>query len=148
MRVEMIRPQGLYPGAPYAYAASTGFAPSGTVVFTAGSCPLDPDGRVVGEGDFEAQARQCIDNLFEVLAASGATVSDVLKTTVFVAANDRGDLVRVWDVVKAAFGSVDPPSTLLGVAMLGYPGQLVEIEAVATAPAPVPAQSPVPGAGR
>jgi enamine deaminase RidA (YjgF/YER057c/UK114 family) len=39
--------------------------------------------------------------------------------------------VRVWDVVAARFGSAKPPSTLLGVAMLGYPDQLVEIEAIA-----------------
>ncbi|HEX5288539.1 MAG TPA: RidA family protein, partial [Streptosporangiaceae bacterium] len=43
------------------------------------------------------------------------------------------DLVAAWDVVSAAFGEHDAPSTLLGVTVLGYPGQLVEIEAVAVA---------------
>ena len=44
-------------------------------------------------------------------------------------------LVAVWDVVRAAFGDHDAPSTLLGVTVLGWPDQLVEIEAVAvTAP--------------
>jgi hypothetical protein len=46
-------------------------------------------------------------------------------------------------VVKAAFEPFDPPSTLLGVAILGYPDPLVEIEAVALAPPPSePASSP------
>ena len=67
-------------------------------------------------------------------AAPVATLADVLKTTVFVASADRADLVAAWDVVSAAFGEHDAPSTLLGVAVLGYPGQLVEIEAVAVAP--------------
>jgi enamine deaminase RidA (YjgF/YER057c/UK114 family) len=58
----------------------------------------------------------------------------VLKTTVFVASAERADLVTAWDVVRAAFGDHDAPSTLLGVAVLGYPDQLVEIEAVAVAP--------------
>jgi hypothetical protein len=41
--------------------------------------------------------------------------------------------VAAWDVVSAVFGEHDAPSTLLGVAALGYAGQLVEIEAVAVA---------------
>jgi len=57
----------------------------------------------------------------------------VLKTTVFVASTQRADLVAAWEVVEAAFGDHDAPSTLLGVTVLGYPGQLVEIEAVAVA---------------
>jgi hypothetical protein len=46
---------------------------------------------------------------------------------------DQHDLIEVWEVVHAAFGDHDPPSTLLGVTVLGYSGQLVEIEAVALA---------------
>jgi enamine deaminase RidA (YjgF/YER057c/UK114 family) len=57
----------------------------------------------------------------------------VAKTTVYVASGVREDLVAAWDEVAAFFGDHDAPSTLLGVAMLGYPGQLVEIEAVAVA---------------
>ena len=68
------------------------------------------------------------------LAESGATLADVLKTTVFVASAERADLVAAWDVVSAAFGEHDAPSTLLGVTVLGYENQLVEIEAVAVAP--------------
>jgi enamine deaminase RidA (YjgF/YER057c/UK114 family) len=72
-------------------------------------------------------------NLATALAASGATFADVLKTSVFVASTERADLVAVWDVVRAAFGDHDTPSTLLGVTVLGWPNQLVEIEAVAVA---------------
>ena len=48
-----------------------------------------------------------------------------------VATADRTDLVSVWNVVADRFGSHDVPSTLLGVTVLGYPDQLVEVEAVA-----------------
>ena len=51
----------------------------------------------------------------------------------YVASTDRGDLYAVWQVVHSAFGAHDAPSTLLGVAVLGYADQLVEIEAVALA---------------
>ncbi len=105
-------------------------------LFTAGACPLGPGGAVVATHDVEAQARQCVSNLLEVLHAAGATGGSVVKTTVFVATSSRQDLVRVCAVVRAALEPAHPPSTLVGVTVLGYPDQLVEIEAVALAPAP------------
>jgi enamine deaminase RidA (YjgF/YER057c/UK114 family) len=65
------------------------------------------------------------------LAAAGASLEDVVSTRVLVASARRKDLVTAWGVVRAAFGDHDAPSTLLGVTVLGYAGQLVEIEAVA-----------------
>lgn len=132
MAVQLIRAAGLWDGVSYAYAAA---APGGSLVFTAGACPLDENGKVVADGDVRAQARQAVANLAAALRAAGAGLSDVLKTTVYVAAADRNDLVAAWDVIRAAFGHHDPPGTLLGVTVLGYPGQLVEIEAVAAVPA-------------
>ena len=57
---------------------------------------------------------------------------DLVKTTVYVVAREREDLVRVWRVVEAALAPARPPSTLLGVSFLGYPEQLVEIEGIAS----------------
>ena len=128
MPAQLIRAGGLYPGAPYAYAA---VAPPGSLIFTAGACPIDQDGKVTAPGDYAAQAQQVIANLRTALAAAGASITDVLKSTVYVASADRADLLSVWEVVHAAFGEHAAPSTLLGVTTLGYPGQLVEIEAVA-----------------
>jgi enamine deaminase RidA (YjgF/YER057c/UK114 family) len=130
MPAHLVRAEGLFPGAPYAYAA---IAPPGGLVFAAGACPLDVDGKVVGGSDYAQQARQMMVNLAAALSAAGAGLPDVLKTTVYVASSRQADLVAVWDVVRAAFGDHDAPSTLLGVAVLGYTDQLVEIEAVALA---------------
>ena len=130
MTINLVRSDSLYKEAPYAYAS---IAPRGALIFTAGACPLDDRGEVVGLGDVRAQASLAVANLSTALAASGATLADVLKTTVYVASADQADLVAAWEVVRAAFGDHDAPSTLLGVAVLGYSGQLVEIEAVAAA---------------
>jgi enamine deaminase RidA (YjgF/YER057c/UK114 family) len=131
LRPEFVSSPTLYTGAPYAYAA---VAPSGArLVFAAGACPLNESGEVVGLGDYEAQARVALDNLRAGLEAAGSGFDQVLKTTVYVASADRGQLVRVWAVVEKSFAPAKPPSTLLGVAALGYAGQLVEIEAVALA---------------
>ena len=129
MAVEHLNPPGLYAEAPYHYAA---VADGGRMVFAAGACPIDEDGVVVS-GGIEAQARKAVDNLFVALDAAGAAKDDVLKTTVYVASSQQPDLVRAWEVIAAAFAPARPPSTLLGVAVLGYTGQLVEIEAIAVA---------------
>jgi len=132
MPAHLVRSDVLYSGAPYAYAS---VAPPGGLIFTAGACPIDGSGTVTEPGDYAAQARRVIANLRTALEAAGAGLTDVLKTTVYVASADRTDLLSVWDVVHEAFDEHDAPSTLLGVATLGYSDQLVEIEAVAVRPA-------------
>ena len=126
--IELVRPSGLAGRAPYAYAAVTD---PGRMAFTAGACPLDADGATVAVGDVAGQARQVMANLVTALEGAGAGLGDVLKTTVYVATTDRSDLVAAWEVVREAFGEHDAPSTLVGVTVLGYPDQLVEVEAVA-----------------
>jgi len=127
--VRLIRSGSLSDVAEYAYAAT---APAGArFVFLAGACPLMPDGETAGPGDVAEQARVCVANLETALRDSGATLTDVISTRVLVAATSRADLSTAWRVVRDAFGSHDVPSTLLGVTVLGYDGQLVELEAVA-----------------
>jgi enamine deaminase RidA (YjgF/YER057c/UK114 family) len=133
MPAHLVRTDVLYSGAPYAYAS---VSPPGSLIFTAGACPIDENGTVTAPGDYAAQARQVIANLRTALAAANASLTDVLKSTVYVASADRADLLTVWDVVHTAFGGHDAPSTLLGVTVLGYADQLVEIEAVALASKP------------
>jgi enamine deaminase RidA (YjgF/YER057c/UK114 family) len=118
---------GLYPDAPYEYGA---IAPPGALLFTAGACPLDEDGHVVGLDDHRAQAIVSVENLRRALEHFGARLDHVVKTTVYVV-GDRDDLVAVWNIVAEGFAPCRPPSTLLGVSTLGYAGQLVEIEAIA-----------------
>jgi enamine deaminase RidA (YjgF/YER057c/UK114 family) len=114
----------LWSGVPYEYSrVANGF------VFAAGACPIDSAGNVVAPGDREAQAAQTVENLLTALVEAGSSVGAILRTTIYVVAEERADLVRVWNVVSAELGRA--PSTLVGVSLLGYPDQLVEIEAVA-----------------
>lgn len=127
--VHLIRSRQLWGVAEYAYAAT---APADArLIFLAGSCPLAPDGTTVGVGDYAAQAAACISTMTAALADAGAQLTDVISTRVLVASTKQEDLVRAWEVVRDAFGDHDPPSTLLGVTVLGYDNQLVEVEAVA-----------------
>ncbi|MGW4232652.1 RidA family protein [Streptomyces sp. NPDC004980] len=127
--VTLIRSAHLSDVAEYAYAAT---APADArLVFLAGACPLDEDGSTAAVGDYAGQAAKAFENMRTALAAAGASLEDVVSTRVLVASARREDLVTAWGVVRAAFGDHDAPSTLLGVTVLGYPDQLVEIEAVA-----------------
>jgi enamine deaminase RidA (YjgF/YER057c/UK114 family) len=113
---------------PYHYAAAV---TGGTLVLSAGACPLDGHGRVVAGGDIVGQTRKSVENLRIALEDAGCTQADVVKTTIFVASSSRDDLLQAWSEYASVYGTDGPPSTLLGVATLGWPEQLVEIETVA-----------------
>ncbi|MBF4604502.1 RidA family protein [Curtobacterium sp. VKM Ac-2884] len=127
--VQLIRSAALSHVAEYADASSV--AAGTRLVFLAGACPLDEHGATVAVGDVAGQAAQCIANLRTALAAAGAGVDDLVQTRVLVATTEQQDLVAAWNVVRAAMGDHDVPSTLLGVTVLGYDDQLVEVEAIA-----------------
>lgn len=127
--VSLIRSTALSDSAEYAYAAT---APAeARLIFLAGFCPLNLDGTTAGVGDYAAQATKCVENMNIALHEAGAGITDVISTRVLVASVRQADLVTAWEVVQEAFGEHDVPSTLLGVTVLGYDDQLVEIEAVA-----------------
>ena len=128
--VERLTVAELGPPPGYAHVAA---ASGARLVLTAGAVPLDGEGNLVGAGDVRLQARQTLDNLMRQLAAAGAGGDDVLKTTVYVASTDRADLVAVWEEVQGS-PIAAAASTLLGVALLGYPDQVVEIEVIAALP--------------
>lgn len=132
--VELIRAPNLSDVAEYAYAAT---APAGSrLIFLAGACPLNADGSTAAVGDYAGQAAQALANLRAALAVAGADLTDVISTRVLVATTRQPDLVTAWQVVRDSFGDHDVPSTLVGVTVLGYDDQLVEIEAVAAVPGP------------
>ena len=127
MAVELRNVDTLAPPPGYSHVA---VGRGGTMVFTAGAVPLDAQGELVGEGDAVAQAEKVIENLLAALETGGAGPGDVAKTTVYVAGVSHALQVDVWQVVRnSAIGAA--PSTLLGVPILGYRGQLVEVEAIA-----------------
>lgn len=127
--MKLIRAPNLFQDAPYAYAAT---APKDArLIFLAGACPLNEDGTTAAVGDLAGQAAACIETMSRALRAAGASIADVISTRVLVASSTQADLVAAWNVVRDAFGDHDVPSTLLGVTVLGYEDQLVEVEAIA-----------------
>ncbi|RSM99439.1 enamine deaminase RidA [Nonomuraea sp. WAC 01424] len=127
--VTLIRSSSLSDVAEYAYAAT---APAGSrLIFLAGACPLNKDGSTAAVGDYAGQAAKALENMQTALTDSGASLHDVISTRVLVASSRQQDLGAAWEVVRTFFGDHDVPSTLMGVTVLGYEDQLVEIEAIA-----------------
>ncbi|WP_046500309.1 RidA family protein [Streptomyces odonnellii] len=119
-------PDGVAPGNGYSHVVWG----TGRFVAVSGQCAFDADGRVVGEGDPAAQARQVFENLRRCLAAAGAGFADVVKLTYFV--TDVAHLPAIREARDAVIDTARPPaSSAVQVAALFRPELLVEIEAFA-----------------
>lgn len=117
-------------GAPYSQAV---VATPGEMVFVSGQLGVDPQtGTLVGEGARE-QTIVALRHLATILAAAGARMEHVVKTTVYLT-DLAGDFVAMNQVYAVAFASHAPARATVGVAALPL-GARVEIEAVAIIPA-------------
>jgi len=107
----------------YRYARKTG-----NQLHVSGQVPIDTSGDIVGETDPYVQAQQCLANLELLLKCHDFEITDIQHLTIYVVGN-RENLTSAWQVAKEKFPDGVPPATLLGVGLLGYEGQLVEIDA-------------------
>jgi enamine deaminase RidA (YjgF/YER057c/UK114 family) len=132
MAVELVNPDGL--PKPEVYRQLS-IATGSRLVFLAGQVARDADGNRVGEGDLAAQVEQAYLNIGTAMAAIGGSFDDVAKLTVYVVDWSPDKMPSLGEGVNRAAAKlgVDPvkPITLLGVAALGEPDLLVEVEAIA-----------------
>jgi len=98
-------------------------------LFVAGQVPRDAGGDLVAPGDPATQAEQCLANLFTLVDHHGFARDDIHQLTIYVV-GPHANLITAWGVVRSTFGGNVPPATLLGVTVLGYVDQVVEIDAV------------------
>ncbi|MGH3781794.1 MAG: RidA family protein [Pseudonocardiaceae bacterium] len=108
----------------------------GRTAFLAGQCPLDVSGTLVGPGDINAQIDMIASNAVTALAAVGAKPGHVVRSVIYVVSGDTAVLAAAWlrltnSIIGPAFTTA---STLLGVAQLGFRGQLIEIDLTAALP--------------
>lgn len=114
------------PNAPAAIGPYSQAIRAGQFLFASGQLGLDPINGELREG-IEAQTRQALANMQAVLAEAGATVADVVKTTIFLA--DMADFAVVNRVYGEVFGHEPPARSTVQVAALPKNG-LVEIEMI------------------
>ncbi|WP_411105064.1 RidA family protein [Streptomyces sp. cmx-4-9] len=109
---------------------------AGRTAYLAGQCPLDRNGDLVGAGSFETQVDQVVANALTALGAASAQPHHVVRSVIYVRSDERDILGAVWRrLTESALGpAFTTASTLLGVAQLGFPGQLVEVDLTVTPP--------------
>jgi enamine deaminase RidA (YjgF/YER057c/UK114 family) len=133
MTITRSNPEGVHSTPGYHHVT---VVPAGRTAHIAGQCPLDADGALVGPDDVDAQVDQIAKNALAALRSVGAGPEHVVRTVIYVVSADQAVLARVWrrllaSPLAAAFTTA---STLLGVAQLGFTGQLVELDVTAALP--------------
>ena len=101
---------------------------SGAHVFVSGQLPIRPDGRPLDDDGFEAQARQAIQNMLEIVRAAGSSPQQLVKVTAYIVG------IANWARFNAVYASMLPDAcparSVVPVPELHY-GYLVEIDAIA-----------------
>ena len=130
MTKEFFSPATLPPPVGYSHIAKVN---KGTMIYLAGQVSSDASGKLVGEGDFEAQAEQVFKNLKIAVEAAGGAMTDIVKLNVYlVAVVGQAEVPKLRAIRDRYVNKEKPPaSTLVVVTRLARPGWLVEIEAVA-----------------
>jgi len=130
MAKEFFSPATLPPPVGYSHIAKVN---RGTLIYLAGQVSSDASGKLVGEGNFEAQAEQVFRNLKIAVEAAGGTMTDIVKLNVYLVAEVDQAEVPTLRAIRDRYVNVEKPpaSTLVVVSRLARPGWLVEIEAVA-----------------
>jgi 2-iminobutanoate/2-iminopropanoate deaminase len=118
----------VYVGKPPANPIFSPAIVAGDLVFTSGQIGIDPKTSQLVEGGFDAQAEQVLRNLAGVLEAAGSDMSQVLKTTVFLA--DMENYNKMNEIYRRHFKEEPPARSTIQVARLPRDA-MIEIEAVA-----------------
>ncbi|GAA2836672.1 hypothetical protein GCM10010522_63720 [Kribbella solani] len=127
--IERSNPDRLHPTPGYHHVTRV---QADTLIYLAGQCPLQPSGDLA-DGGLTGQTAQVISNILTALESAGATPEDVVRTVIYVASSNQPELADVWTQLNDSplAPAFTTASTLLGVAQLGFPGQLVEIDVTA-----------------
>lgn len=102
--------------APGAIGAYSQAVRTGNTVYISGQIPLDPQTMEVVEGGFEAEARRVFENLKAVALASGGTLDDTVRATIYLL--DLANFAKVNEIMSEYFTEPYPARAAVGVAQL------------------------------
>ncbi|MEU9800928.1 RidA family protein [Streptomyces sp. NPDC051000] len=132
-KITRINPEQLHETPGYSHIT---VVEAGRTAYLAGQCPLDRKGDLIGSGSLETQVDQVVANAITALGAVSAQPEHVVRSVIYVRSNERDILGAAWRrLTESALGpAFTTASTLLGVAQLGFAGQLVEVDLTVALP--------------
>jgi 2-iminobutanoate/2-iminopropanoate deaminase len=101
----------------------------GDLLFYSGQAAINPQGEIVGKGDFDAQVAQIFENLELVLAAGGSSMRNVIKVVIYV--TDMANFDKVMAMRARYFEPPYPADTIVQVGALALPELMIEIDVTA-----------------
>jgi reactive intermediate/imine deaminase len=124
MAHDILKLKSVHPTKGYSHAAR-----AGNTLYIAGQVSQDVDGKLVGEGDLEAQVRQVFENLKNIVEEAGGTLQNIVKKTTFLT---HYSYIETYRKVRSEYFSEPcPPNTLLIIESLALPDYMIEVEAIA-----------------
>jgi 2-iminobutanoate/2-iminopropanoate deaminase len=117
------------PKAPKAIGPYSAAVRAGQLLFVSGQVPLDPDTGAMVDGDIGMQTRQVLQNISALLEAAGLTISQVARTTVFLA--DMNDFAAMNEVYRGFFSEPYPARSTIQAARLPRDAR-IEIDVIAS----------------
>jgi enamine deaminase RidA (YjgF/YER057c/UK114 family) len=131
-QLQFINPTGLYDPRPNAYSHLAVFPAGWRMILPAGQGGENENGEL--SADFSTQLRQALRNTETVLAAAGATMSDVAKFNLLVVDYGENKFATIRTEFERVWGNRKPAWTLIPVPALALQGMQVEIDVIAVVP--------------
>lgn len=113
-------------------------AKSGSTVYLAGQAPFNPSFELQGGDDFKAQATATLKNVATAVNAAGGSPADVVSSTVYIKGLSGARSSQFFEAMALTLDGMPFPAhalSIIGVAELGAPEQLIEISSIAVIPA-------------
>ena len=131
MKIQHINPDSLFPSLQFGFTQVVS-TQGGRTIRCSGQTTWDKDMKIIGEGDFAAQAKAAYENVRLALASAGAEPRDIVRMRTYIVDYTPDYLEPLGIETAAFFGDHPPPAaTLIGVASLAMPEFMIEIEVTA-----------------
>lgn len=131
-KIDLLSPDGLHKNPAYSQVAV--IEGNHRTIYVGGQNAVDKDGKLVGKGDLEAQAKQVLKNLKTAVEAGGGSFENIIKWNVYLVQGQSAE--KALKVFQEPMSKMKHPPLITGifVASLANPDFLLEIEAMALVP--------------
>jgi enamine deaminase RidA (YjgF/YER057c/UK114 family) len=131
-KIELLSPEGLHKNPAYSQVAVV--EGNNRTIYIGGQNAVDKDGKLIGKGDIEAQAKQVLQNLETAVKAGGGSIENIIKWNVYLVQGQSAE--KALKAFQGAMSKMKSPPLITGifVSSLANPDFLLEMDAIAVVP--------------